>query len=130
VLNKNYTYILAEMMKGMFQEELNGYMRVTGASIATQLNHDFAGKSGTTDSDNWMLGFSPSLVSGVWIGYDDNRQITDSKDKMYAKQVWAKFMEEAHQDLPVKEVTRPDDVVEVMVDLNTGFLATDDCTNA
>ncbi len=58
LLKPALTYILTDMMKGMFDQELNGYMSVTGASIADQLTHDYAGKSGTTESDSWMVGFS------------------------------------------------------------------------
>lgn len=130
VLNQNNAYILSEMMKGMFKEELNGYMSVTGASIAPELSYEYAGKSGTTDSDNWMLGFSPALVAGVWTGYDDNREIVRTADKQYAKEVWAAFMEEAHADLPFEKAVKPNDVMEVMIDLETGYIASDDCPNA
>ncbi|UOQ87105.1 transglycosylase domain-containing protein [Gracilibacillus salinarum] len=127
VLDEAYTFILQDLMKGMFNHELDGYMQVTGSSIANQLTHEYAGKSGTTNSDNWMIGFSPSLVAGVWTGYDDNRDITKTNDKHFAKQVWADFMEAAHEDLPEEHVVKPDNVVEVNVDLNTGLLATEDC---
>ncbi|SHM63235.1 transglycosylase domain-containing protein [Gracilibacillus kekensis] len=129
ILNEEYTYILSEMMKGMFQEELNGYMSVTGASIANQLTHEYAGKSGTTNSDNWMIGFSPSLTTGVWTGYDDNREIVKTSDQQYAKEVWADFMEKAHKDIPVESVVRPENVVEASIDLNTGLLASDACSH-
>ncbi|MGP4038937.1 transglycosylase domain-containing protein [Gracilibacillus sp. D59] len=127
VLKKEYAYILTDMMKGMFQEELNGYMSVTGASIADKLTRDYAGKSGTTNVDNWMIGFTPSLTAGVWVGYDDNREIVKTSDKRYAKEVWASFMESAHKDLPEEHIVKPENVVEVSIDLNTGFLATDEC---
>ncbi|WP_058308731.1 transglycosylase domain-containing protein [Gracilibacillus massiliensis] len=129
ILNKEYTYILTEMMKGMFNEELNGYMSVTGASIANKLTHEYAGKSGTTNVDNWMIGFSPSLTTGVWTGYDDNREIVKTSDHQYAKEVWASFMEKAHGDIPVERVVRPENVVEASIDLNTGLLASEACTD-
>ncbi|QGH37091.1 PBP1A family penicillin-binding protein [Gracilibacillus salitolerans] len=127
VLQKEYAYILADMMKGMFQEELDGYMSVTGASIADKLTHDYAGKSGTTNVDNWMIGFTPALTAGVWVGYDDNREIVQTRDQQYAKDVWASFMESAHEDLPEEHIVKPENVVEASIDLNTGFLATDAC---
>ncbi|SFM17491.1 penicillin-binding protein, 1A family [Gracilibacillus orientalis] len=127
VLTKEYAYILSDMMKGMFQEELNGYMSVTGASINDQLTHEYAGKSGTTNGDNWMIGFTPALTTGVWVGYDDNRDIVKTRDKQYAKEVWASFMETAHKDLPEEHITKPENVVEASIDLNTGYLATDAC---
>ncbi len=127
VLRKEYAYILADMMKGMFEQELNGYMSVTGASIADKLTHEYAGKSGTTNVDNWMMGFTPALTAGVWVGYDDNREIVRTSEQQYAKEVWASFMESAHKNLPEEHIVKPDNVVEASIDLNTGFLAADGC---
>ncbi|MDX8045041.1 PBP1A family penicillin-binding protein [Gracilibacillus sp. S3-1-1] len=127
LLRQDYAYILTDMMKGMFQEELNGYMSVTGASIADELTHEYAGKSGTTNVDNWMVGFSPSLTAGVWIGYDDNREIVQTNEQQYAKEIWAHFMELTHEDTPDTHPVKPDNVVEVAIDLNTGYLASEEC---
>ncbi|MFC4402832.1 transglycosylase domain-containing protein [Gracilibacillus xinjiangensis] len=127
VLREDLTYILADMMKGMFKQELNGYMSVTGASISNQLTHEYAGKSGTTNSDSWMIGFSPSVTAGVWIGYDDNREMTKTAEHEFAKNIWANFMEKAHENIPVTHMVRPDNIVEATIDLNTGLLAADGC---
>ncbi|GAE92550.1 multimodular transpeptidase-transglycosylase [Gracilibacillus boraciitolerans JCM 21714] len=129
ILNEKYAFIISELMKGMFREELNGYMSVTGASIANKLSNDYAGKSGTTNVDNWMIGFSPSLTAGVWVGYDDNREIVKTSDHQYAKEVWASFMEKAHENITVERQVPPEHVVEVEIDLNTGFLAADTCSH-
>ncbi|WP_163539763.1 PBP1A family penicillin-binding protein [Gracilibacillus sp. YIM 98692] len=129
ILNPNYTYILTDLMKGMFEEDLNGYMSVTGATIADQLTHEYAGKSGSTDSDSWMVGFSPALTAGVWVGYDDNREIERVDEQQYAKEIWAQFMEETHETLPVQHPVKPEDVIEVAIDLNTGLIASDECPN-
>lgn len=130
LLKPALTYILTDMMKGMFDQELNGYMSVTGASIADQLTHDYAGKSGTTESDSWMVGFSPELVAGVWIGYDDNRSIEKVSEEHFSKEIWANFMEKAHESIPVTESKPPENIIEVPIDLNTGLLATDECGEA
>ena len=70
ILDPKKAFILSHLMTGMFDEELNGYMQVTGSTMVDQLDRTYAGKSGSTDSDSWMIGFSPSLVAGVWVGYD------------------------------------------------------------
>src|SRR5690625_7261135 len=62
VFNEQSTFILTDLLTGMFDETLNSYMTVTGASIADQLTRSYAGKSGSTDFDSWMVGYSPSLV--------------------------------------------------------------------
>src|SRR5699024_7068872 len=75
VLDVNKAFVLTHLMQGMFDRRLNGYMEVTGSTIADQLHANYAGKSGTTDADSWMIGFSPNRVIGVWAGYDDNRNL-------------------------------------------------------
>lgn len=127
VLDKQKTFILTHLMTGMFDRRLNGYMEVTGSSIIDKLSHEYAGKSGTTDSDSWMIGFSRNLVTGVWTGYDDNRPITRMSDKAIAKNVWADVMESAHTSEEKVTFSVPEGIVEVVVDVETGMLATDDC---
>ncbi|MDC3416803.1 transglycosylase domain-containing protein [Aquibacillus salsiterrae] len=129
VLDPKKAFILANLMTGMFDESLNGYMRVTGATIADQLSKNYAGKSGTTKTDSWMVGFSPSLVTGVWTGYDQNIPITKVKEQGIAKQVWASYMEKAHEDIPFKAFKVPDGVVGRYIDPASGKLATPYCKN-
>lgn len=130
VLRADLAYILSEMMKGMFDTNLNGYMSVTGSSITDKLEESYSGKSGTTASDNWMIGFSPLVTAGVWVGYDDNRKITRTEEEAYSKVIWADFMSEIHQDTPVQQAVPPDNVVEVMIDLKTGLVANENCPQA
>src|SRR5690625_4636346 len=89
VLDQQTSFILTKLMTGMFDEKLNGYMDVTGASITDQLTRPYAGKSGTIDTDSCMIGDSPTLVTGVWAGYDDNRTIEVVSEAASAKTIWA-----------------------------------------
>lgn len=127
VLDKQKAFILTHLMTGMFDRRLNGYMEVTGSSIIDKLTHEYAGKSGTTDSDSWMIGFSRDVVTGVWTGYDDNRPITRISEKAVAKNVWADVMEAAHRSKEKVRFSVPDGIVEAMIDVETGMLATADC---
>ena len=122
-----YTFILTDLMTGMFDRTLDGYMAVTGSTIADQLTHLYAGKSGTTHSDSWMIGYSPSLVTGIWTGYDDNRKLTSSVETAYAKNIWADFMETAHEGNDPQSFSIPPGVVRVSVDPATGQIATPYC---
>lgn len=124
-LDPRTTFILTHLLTGMFDEELNGYTSVTGAPIADQLTHTFAGKSGTTDADSWMIGYSPSLVTGIWIGYDDNRPMEKTSDVAAAKEIWAGFMEASHDGIEKFKV--PSGVVGVPIDPKTGARATPYC---
>ncbi len=127
VLDPVNAFILTDLMTGMFDESLNGYMRVTGASIADELTRSYAGKSGTTKTDNWMVGFSPDLVTSVWTGFDENKPVENTDDLQAAKEIWAGFMEKAHADLPFHAFPVPDGVVGAYVDPVSGELATPYC---
>jgi membrane peptidoglycan carboxypeptidase len=73
-------------------------------------NCEAAGKTGTTNdyADAWFVGYTPQLVAGVWVGFDD-RRITFTGGYGYAGQVavplWAKFMASIYNDkrLPYKQ---------------------------
>ncbi|MEC5424429.1 PBP1A family penicillin-binding protein [Virgibacillus sp. C22-A2] len=130
VLDPKKAFILTHMMTGMFDRELDGYMAVTGSTIANELTRLYAGKSGTTKSDSWMIGYSPSLVTGIWTGYDDNRNMEIVAESAYAKQIWARFMEEAHKGSPQESFPVPAGVVGVPIDPSTGDRATPYCNTS
>ncbi|MBP2076259.1 transglycosylase domain-containing protein [Oceanobacillus polygoni] len=127
VLDSKKAFILTHLMTGMFDVEMNGYTSVTGATIAKELSRLYAGKSGTTDSDSWMIGYSPSLVTGIWVGYDDNRNMELVAESAYAKEMWAGFMEYAHEGMAQDVFAMPSGVVGIPIDPETGARATPNC---
>jgi len=127
ILDPNKTFVLSHLMMGMFDRRLNGYMDVTGSSIIDHLSRTYAGKSGTTDTDSWMLGYSPAITTGVWTGFDDNKPIQKVSEKSIAKQVWARAMEHAHEDRDASQFEVPDGIEKVIIDPETGLRATSDC---
>ncbi|CAH0345035.1 transglycosylase domain-containing protein [Bacillus sp. CECT 9360] len=127
VLDPAKAFVMTDMLTGIFDKKLNGYTKVTGSSIASQLTRKYAGKSGTTETDSWMIGYTPQLVTGVWAGYDQPQEITASAEKAYAKKIWAQFMEESLQDNPKKDFKETDNVVSVYVNPANGKLATPHC---
>ncbi|MCC7181712.1 MAG: PBP1A family penicillin-binding protein [Acidobacteria bacterium] len=69
-----------------------------------------AGKTGTTDDfkDAWFVGFSPSLVVGVWVGFDRPATIgRDAYGSRYALPIWADFMQRAVRVRPAGTFERP-----------------------
>lgn len=127
LLDPKKAFILTQLMTGMFDRELDGYTAVTGSTIADKLTRLYAGKSGTTSSDSWMIGFSPRLVTGIWTGYDDNRTIEVVAESAYSKNIWADFMEAAHQGIDQENFPIPDGVVGIPIDPATGERATPYC---
>ncbi|HET7615594.1 MAG TPA: transglycosylase domain-containing protein, partial [Bacillales bacterium] len=66
VFDTQTAFILDHVMTGTFDESLNDYTTVTGRTINDYLDRKVAGKSGTTATDSWMIGFTPKLAAGVW----------------------------------------------------------------
>jgi len=124
VFSTTDTFILNEMMSGMFNLANNNHLSITGLSILDRLTHRYAGKTGSTDTDSWMIGFSPDILTTVWIGYDDNVKIKESA--AIAKYIWADVMEEAHQQ-GSRWFREPGNVVVVPVDARNGEVV--DITN-
>ncbi|WP_077619952.1 transglycosylase domain-containing protein [Bacillus sinesaloumensis] len=127
VLDEDLAFVTTQLMTGMFDEKLNDYTSVTGSTISDKLTRFYAGKSGSTDTDSWMVGYSPQLVAGIWTGYDNNEPITVVAEKQVAKNIWAGFMEEAHEDIPPTPFKPTEGVVGVYVNPETGLLPTKDC---
>ena len=70
-----------------------------------------AAKTGTTQDfkDAWVVGYTPSLVTGVWVGNNDNRPMTqEGSGVAAAAPLWRQFMEKANQDKLVEEFIKPD----------------------
>lgn len=129
ILDPQVAFVLTHLMTGIFDESLNGYSRVTGASIDHMLTRTYAGKSGTTNTDSWMIGFSPQLVTAIWTGYDKNEEITRTEEKQYAKKIWAEYMEKAHENMPMEVFRPPEGVTGVYIDPESGKIATRYCPN-
>lgn len=127
LLDPDVTFVLNHMMTGIFDPALNGYMAVTGNAIRDQLTRPYAGKSGSTEADSWMIGYTPQLVSAVWTGYDRDQSITLWAEKQYAKNLWAGFMERALDNKSVMAFAPTEGVVGVQVNPQSGLLATSDC---
>lgn len=127
VLDPDAAYVTTQLMTGMFDPKLNDYTTVTGQSIRKQITRPYAGKSGTTETDSWMIGFAPQLVAGVWTGYDRGETMDKIAEKQYAKQIWVQFMEKSLQGAPKKKFKPTKGVVGVYVNPDNGKLATKSC---
>ncbi|MEE8574539.1 MAG: penicillin-binding transpeptidase domain-containing protein, partial [Thermodesulfobacteriota bacterium] len=117
-LTPQTAYIMTSLLQGVV-ESGTGWR-------AKALKRPAAGKTGTTNNlnDAWFMGFIPGLVTGTWVGYDEEsplgRYETGSKA---AAPIWVKFMKEAIKDRPVENFTMPDGVEFAKIDPKTGLLA-------
>ena len=84
---------------------LEGVMtRGTAAGLGVE-RMPSAGKTGTTNEnkDGWFVGYTPYYTTGIWVGYDSPRWLKGLTGSAYPAEIWNTYMEEIHQDLPVKQ---------------------------
>jgi len=126
VLNPSLVYILNNMLTATYDPLYIDYNYPTAISLSAKLRHTYGLKSGTTSGDNWNIGFNKNVLCAVWVGYDDNRDLTTS-DYKYAQNIWYKTVEEYQKDVPAEDgwYEKPSNVVGVLVEAITGKPATD-----
>jgi len=97
-LNKN----TAATMTWMLQDVVN-----SGTGTPAQIGRPVAGKTGTSDKarDLWFVGYIPQLVTGIWLGNDNNKP-TNGASTMSAW-MWRQFMLEAIKDIPYQGFPEP-----------------------
>jgi penicillin-binding protein 1A len=106
-------YVVTNMLRGVVE-------RGTGQA-AKSLGRPIAAKTGTTNdySNAWFIGFTPKIVTGVWVGYDKPRSLgRDETGSRVAVPIWVAYMTRILGDSPKDEFPIPDRVVQVPVDLD------------
>jgi len=102
-----------------------------GRGNPLELSRPAAAKTGTTNDnrDSWTVGYTPQLVTGVWVGNNNNHSMNDVTGISGAAPIWHAIMEYAHtrDSLPPREWARPDSVVERVVCEISGLLPTRYC---
>jgi penicillin-binding protein 1A len=93
----------ASIIVDMMQDVVN---YGTGAGVRRYFQYPVAGKTGTTQdySDAWFVGYTPHLVAGCWVGFDDHRvKFTDwyGQGARAALPIWAMFMEATYKELNI-----------------------------
>jgi len=81
------------------------------ATAAKSLGRPLGGKTGTTNdfTDAWFVGFTPSLTTAVWIGYDEKKNLGDRQSGgVVALPIWIDCMEEILKDTPAEDFSRLD----------------------
>lgn len=119
-VSKETAYLITNMLEDVIQ-------RGTGQQ-AKSLDRPLAGKTGTTNdyTDAWFVGYTPNLVVGVWVGFDDLRTLGETESGAHAAlPIWIEFMREALKTMPVMPFEIPDGIQFVRVDPHTGLLASE-----
>jgi membrane carboxypeptidase/penicillin-binding protein PbpC len=100
-----------------------------GRNSPLQLTRPAAVKTGTTDDfhDSWVVGYTPDLLTGIWVGNSDGSPMRDVFGAQGAGRIFNAFMEAALSGKPPRPFARPNGIVERQVCALSGLLATPDC---
>lgn len=124
VMRADIAYLMTDVLQGVIQH---------GTAIkARMMKRPIAGKTGTTNdyTDAWFIGYTPSLICGVWVGYDEKKTIGNHETGAEAAlPIWIDFMQSALKDKPVEDFQATGNIVRVAIDRLTGLRATPDCTD-
>ena len=121
-LNSNYVYILNNLLSLTYDYDMIDYSYPTNISVRALLSNKYAIKSGSTDTDNWVIGFNKNAVMSIWVGYDDNENLKVN-DYNYIKKIWANTMETYLKDKDNTWYEKPNDIVGVFVNPINGEIA-------
>ncbi len=122
-LSPQISYLVADMMKAVVQEGTGRNARVLGRPLA--------GKTGTSNDnrDLWFIGYTPDLVAGAWMGYDDFASLgrTDWTGGSTVLPWWTQIMKFALRDMPKRDFPVPPGITFATIDKQTGMLFGPNC---
>jgi penicillin-binding protein 1B len=125
VARPDTTFLVTNMLRSVINEGTGAGARAAGFAL------DAAGKSGTTNDlrDAWFVGFTPELLTVVWVGLDDNQPVGLTGTQA-ALPIWTAFMSRALSGRPNVTFEAPDGITFAEIDRDTGMLALPTCPRA
>ncbi len=115
VISPETAYLITSMLQSVVQ-------RGTGKRAAA-LQRPTAGKTGTTNDldDAWFIGYTPQLLAGVWVGFDEKRTLGKLETGGHvAAPIWLHFMEQALENEPILDFPVPEGISFVLINPHTG----------
>ena len=115
VISPQNAFIITHLLEGVVQHGTGQRAKILGRPIA--------GKTGTSSdyADAWFIGYTPSILAGVWVGFDDKTSLGKNETGARAAlPIWISFMEQALKNTPIESFRAPEKIVLVRVNLETG----------
>jgi penicillin-binding protein 1A len=109
-------FIMTHLLQGVVQHGTGQRAKVLGRPIA--------GKTGTSSdySDAWFIGYTPSLLTGVWVGFDDKTSLGKNETgSRTALPIWIYFMDQALKNTPIETLKPPKGITLIKVNIETGL---------
>jgi len=128
VLSAETAAVMTSMLSSVLEEGGTGY----AARKWYKFERPAAGKTGTTGNfaDAWFIGFTPQIVAGVWVGFDEKISMGNKMaGSVVALPIWANFMRAVHDSLglPVKDFKLPPGLVKLEICSESHKIATEYC---
>lgn len=115
VISSQTAYLMMSLLKSVVEEG-------TGRKVKA-LHRPCAGKTGTTNDvrDAWFIGFTPDLIAGTWVGFDDEKPLGKHETgAVAASPIWLNFMQETLKGTPLKLFSIPEGIIFTKIDPETG----------
>jgi penicillin-binding protein 1A len=125
VISPETAYVMLSMMRGVVQYGTATQLQALGRPLA--------GKTGTTDdlADAWFVGFTPEILTGVWVGNDDMKRLGDRETgSRAAVPIFQDFMSAMLKNQPVREFRIPAGVTFAFVNEHTGAVVGENAPGA
>jgi len=116
VISPQNAFIMTHLLQGVVQHGTGQRAKVLGRPIA--------GKTGTSSdySDAWFIGYTPSLLTGVWVGIDDKTSLgINETGARAALPIWISFMDQALKSTSVETLKPPEGITLIKVNIETGL---------
>jgi penicillin-binding protein 1A len=116
VISPQNAFIMTHLLQGVVQHGTGQRAKVLGRPVA--------GKTGTSSdySDAWFIGYAPSLLAGVWVGFDDKTSLGRGESgSRVALPIWISFMTQALKNTPIETPKPPKGIALIKVNLETGL---------
>ena len=128
IFNSDATFIISELLTSTYDSNLVSYTYPTCYSMIPSITHKYAIKTGSTDTDSWVIGYTPEVVFASWAGYDDSSNISE-KVISGNKSSWITSMEKYFDIKDASWYKIPNDVVGVLVNPVTGNVVSNESEN-
>ena len=116
VISPQNAFIMTHLLQGVVQHGTGQRAKVLGRPIA--------GKTGTSSdyADAWFIGYTPSLLTGVWVGIDDKTSLgINETGARAALPIWISFMDQALKSASVETLKPPKGITLIKVNIETGL---------
>ena len=118
ILSPQTAYIMTNLLEGVVQNGTGWRAKALGRPVAA--------KTGTTDQflDTWFIGYTPEFVTGVWVGFDEERSLGENETgSRAASPLWVTFMSKILKDKPIKDFLIPEGIEFMKIDPKTGQIS-------